>query len=196
MSHYDVLGVERTADRATLREAYLRLARAHHPDRAGGDPARMQAINAAWAVLGDPERRAVYDLSLSGGGRSAAPTAPPASRPRHKPGYEPDPRYDPTDDIPEHIRAHLWEDPDLLFELRDDRPLGADIVLPRWTRMIPAGTFAASIAVFIFSVVLASEPGIAFAFMLLLLSVVFFLAAPFIALLAAHRGDNGRQRGT
>ncbi|MGK2950249.1 MAG: J domain-containing protein, partial [Acidimicrobiales bacterium] len=61
MTLYDELGVPRSAPLAEVRQAYVALARAHHPDRAGGDAARMQAINAAWAVLSDPQRRARYD---------------------------------------------------------------------------------------------------------------------------------------
>lgn len=66
MTHYEVLGVGPAADEATLHEAYLALARRHHPDRAGGDASRMQAINEAWATLGDPVRRARYDRTLGG----------------------------------------------------------------------------------------------------------------------------------
>ena len=65
MSHYDVLGVVPAADAATVRQAYVALARQHHPDRPGGDAARMRAINDAWAVLGDPIRRAQYDRALA-----------------------------------------------------------------------------------------------------------------------------------
>lgn len=132
----------------------------------------MQAVNQAWATLGDPARRAAYDQAL-GLRRTAA--APPAPGPRR--GYEPDPRYDPTDDI----------DADLRADLADDRPLGPHVVLPRWMKMLPIGTFALSIPVAVVSTVLASEPGLALAFMLMLLSGVFFLAAPFMALLASHR---------
>jgi len=78
MTHYDTLGVSRTADAAALRRAYLRLARAHHPDFHTDDPpaerrrhARtMQAVNAAWAVLGDPAARADYDRDLAASGRA------------------------------------------------------------------------------------------------------------------------------
>ena len=68
-NHYDVLGVAPSADVAEIREAYRRLAREHHPDRAmssgaiAGD-ASMPAINEAYRVLNDPARRAVYDAGL------------------------------------------------------------------------------------------------------------------------------------
>lgn len=85
MTHYDELGVPRSAPLAELRQAYVALARRHHPDRPGGDAVRMQAINAAWAVLSDPERRARYDRTL---------TPPPSSRPA-----PPAPTSVPVDDL-------------------------------------------------------------------------------------------------
>ncbi|NEX94878.1 DnaJ domain-containing protein, partial [Caulobacter sp. 17J65-9] len=62
---YAVLGLPRNADAAQIRAAYLALAQQHHPDRqAGGAEAsedRIKEINAAFAVLGDPRKRAAYD---------------------------------------------------------------------------------------------------------------------------------------
>lgn len=61
---YEVLGVERDADHATVHAAYLAQARRHHPDARGGSTARMQLLNDAWEILGDPVRRAGYDRTL------------------------------------------------------------------------------------------------------------------------------------
>ena len=61
--HYTVLGVARTASAAEIKAAYRTLVKRHHPD-AGGDAERIVALNAAWEVLGDGERRRRYDLSL------------------------------------------------------------------------------------------------------------------------------------
>ena len=60
---YRTLQVEPSADLETIRAAYRKLARANHPDLNPGPEAaaRMRAINAAYAVLSDPARRAVYD---------------------------------------------------------------------------------------------------------------------------------------
>lgn len=58
---YEVLQVLRGAEPEVIRAAYRALARKHHPDF-GGAPDRMAAINEAWAVLGDPARRAAYDV--------------------------------------------------------------------------------------------------------------------------------------
>lgn len=57
---YAALGVRRTATHDEIHRAWLDLARRHHPDR-GGDPAVMQRVNDAWAVLGDPVRRRAWD---------------------------------------------------------------------------------------------------------------------------------------
>lgn len=58
--YYNVLGVARTATPEEIKRAYRKLAALHHPDR-GGDTAKFQEIQAAYATLGDPEKRAQYD---------------------------------------------------------------------------------------------------------------------------------------
>lgn len=60
LSHYEVLGVPRDADHATIRAAYRRRARETHPD-AGGDEVEFAAVSVAWWTLSSPERRARYD---------------------------------------------------------------------------------------------------------------------------------------
>lgn len=62
--YYQILGVDRTADEKALKSAYRKLAMQHHPDRNPGDAAaeaKFKDINAAYAVLSDPEKRRVYD---------------------------------------------------------------------------------------------------------------------------------------
>lgn len=71
---YAVLGVVHGATHDDVRRAWLALARRHHPDR-GGDAAAMQAVNDAWAVLGDPARRAVWDRQHGLAAPAPAPTA-------------------------------------------------------------------------------------------------------------------------
>lgn len=44
---WEVLGVKQNATKATIKSAWRRLAKQHHPDRKGGDPAKMAEINAA-----------------------------------------------------------------------------------------------------------------------------------------------------
>ncbi len=61
---YDLLGVERTADGATIKSAYRKLAMKHHPDRNPGDPdaeATFKAVSVAYDCLKDPQKRAAYD---------------------------------------------------------------------------------------------------------------------------------------
>lgn len=49
-----VLGVPPTASDQEIHAAYRRLAARHHPDRPGGDAARMAAINEAYAAIRSP----------------------------------------------------------------------------------------------------------------------------------------------
>ena len=88
---YDILGVQPGASASEVRTAYREAARRHHPDRRGSANA-MAAVNEAWHVLGHPERRRQYDLSLSGpvaAAPSAASSRPPSARPVAEPPVEP-----------------------------------------------------------------------------------------------------------
>jgi molecular chaperone DnaJ len=58
---YAVLGVSPAATAAEIKAAYRALVKRHHPD-AGGDDHTILALNAAWEVLGDGERRRRHDL--------------------------------------------------------------------------------------------------------------------------------------
>ena len=63
-NYYETLGVDRSADAKEIRQAYRRLARQHHPDVNSGDPEsaeRFKAVNAAYEVLSDADKRAKYD---------------------------------------------------------------------------------------------------------------------------------------
>ena len=62
--YYELLGVPKGADDAAIKSAYRRLAKEHHPDRKNGckeSEARFKAINEAYDVLKDPQKRAAYD---------------------------------------------------------------------------------------------------------------------------------------
>jgi len=62
--YYEVLGVERTATADEVRKAYKREALKHHPDRNPGDAtaeAKFKAVNEAYQVLSDDEKRQIYD---------------------------------------------------------------------------------------------------------------------------------------
>jgi curved DNA-binding protein len=60
---YDVLGVDRGADADTIRKAYRKLAKEWHPDlnKAPLAEKRFKQINSAYDVLGDAEKRRLYD---------------------------------------------------------------------------------------------------------------------------------------
>src|SRR5947209_11852960 len=62
--YYEVLGVSRDADDATIKKAFRRLARELHPDVNKHDPDaedKFKEAAEAYEVLSDPERRATYD---------------------------------------------------------------------------------------------------------------------------------------
>ncbi len=61
--YYRILGVDRNADDKTIKSAYRRLARKHHPDVAKTKDAteRFKEISEAYEVLSDPEKRRRYD---------------------------------------------------------------------------------------------------------------------------------------
>ena len=60
MSHYDTLGVSKTATPEEIKKAYRKLASQHHPDK-GGDTAKFQEIQTAYDTLSDPTKRSEYD---------------------------------------------------------------------------------------------------------------------------------------
>lgn len=77
--HYQTLGVSRNAGPDEIKQAYRRLAAQHHPDR-GGDTAKFQEIQSAYAVLSDQEQRAQYDNpqpQFGGGGFHFGGGVPP-----------------------------------------------------------------------------------------------------------------------
>jgi molecular chaperone DnaJ len=62
--YYEVLGVSRDADDATIKKAFRRLARELHPDVNTNDPEaeeKFKEAAEAYEVLSDPDRRATYD---------------------------------------------------------------------------------------------------------------------------------------
>lgn len=68
MSHYDTLGISKTATPEEIKRAYRKLASQHHPDK-GGDTAKFQQIEEAYRVLSDPTQRMQYDNPASHGTR-------------------------------------------------------------------------------------------------------------------------------
>ena len=62
--YYEVLGVDRGADDATIKKAYRQLAKKYHPDMNPGDKEaerKFKEASEAYAVLCDAEKRRQYD---------------------------------------------------------------------------------------------------------------------------------------
>lgn len=80
--YYAVLGVEPGSGDAEIKQAYRRLARRYHPDvsKEKGAEDRFKAVNEAYEVLRDKEKRAEYDALRAGGHRPGHTFRPP-------PGY-------------------------------------------------------------------------------------------------------------
>ena len=60
MDYYKLLGVTRNASQDEIKKSYRKLAMANHPDR-GGDNNKFAEINAAYDVLSNSDKKAVYD---------------------------------------------------------------------------------------------------------------------------------------
>ena len=80
--YYKALGVEPTASEAEIKTAYRRLARKYHPDvsKEAGAEERFKAVNEAYEVLKDKEKRTQYDQLKASGYRPGEEFRPP-------PGY-------------------------------------------------------------------------------------------------------------
>jgi len=77
---YEILGVQKGADAATIKSAYRKLAMKHHPDQNPGcteSENTFKEMSEAYAVLSDPEKRAAYDrygrAAFNGGAGGAGP---------------------------------------------------------------------------------------------------------------------------
>ena len=62
--YYEVLGVDKNADSATIKKAYRKLAKKYHPDANPGDEeaaSKFKEASEAYAVLSDDSKRKQYD---------------------------------------------------------------------------------------------------------------------------------------
>ena len=64
IDYYKILGVQKDIPQKDVKKAYLKRAKQFHPDLHPDDPkakAKFQALNEAYDVIGDPEKRRKYD---------------------------------------------------------------------------------------------------------------------------------------
>ena len=64
IDYYKILGVSKDIPQSDVKKAYLKRAKQFHPDLHPDDPkakAKFQALNEAYDVIGDPEKRRKYD---------------------------------------------------------------------------------------------------------------------------------------
>jgi molecular chaperone DnaJ len=80
---YKILGVDRKASQDEIKKAHRKLVRQYHPDHNPGDAAaeeRFKEVQAAYDLVGDPEKRKQYDrggiFGMGGGGSGGGSGAP------------------------------------------------------------------------------------------------------------------------
>jgi hypothetical protein len=176
-NHYDVLGVPASATQAEVRAAYRTAARDHHPD-AGGDAGRMRALNVAWAVLGDPVRRAAYDRALAGG-TAGGGIGPPFES--SVPGAGMSTTW-PTagDGWPIDPDARLT--PDEWADLADGRPIAPTMALEGWWAILPPAMLLLAVGLFVGAIFFTAPALIGFAAGAFVMACGLFVLAPLRAM--------------
>ena len=172
---YDVLGVDPGAPAAEVRAAYLQLARHHHPDlhTTASDAHRlanereMQHINEAWAVLGDVEKRRVYDERLD---EDRAQEGQRETRSTRRPGAA-DYDFRPYDEGPDIDYAAAL----------DDTPVAGTSV-SRALQIVPPALALGGAAGFVVGAIVKLDALVAFGIIGILLGVLGFLATPALAI--------------
>lgn len=73
--YYVVLGIKRTADPASIKQAYRRIAKRFHPDKSQSEETtdRFLEARAAYETLSDAEKRRNYDIAISGRKKARPP---------------------------------------------------------------------------------------------------------------------------
>lgn len=176
-SWYEVLGVDPAVDATSLRRSYLRLARELHPDFHTGASAavrarnerRMQEVNAAWAVLGDPGTRRAYDEHLRRDRQL-----------RWTPG-EVNPDFVPVDDLDDPIDPR---------DLPDIGVVGTEV--PRWQQLLPVSAFAVAVGSFAVGLATSIRVFLALGVLAFLAAVAGFVLTPMLAVLRGYERDPDR----
>jgi curved DNA-binding protein CbpA len=83
LTHYQVLELSESASSEMIHAAWKLLMTKNHPDK-GGDEGTARAINAAYQVLKDPEKRGMYDAELRA---SRQPIPVPTPQNAYGPAY-------------------------------------------------------------------------------------------------------------
>jgi curved DNA-binding protein CbpA len=165
-NHYQVLGVAPHATHDEIRRAYRRLAQQHHPDanpEAEAGAEAMADINAAWEVLGDPEKRQTYDWVIG-------------TTPRIREDPDAASRRDPDEDRDD--LSHLFDDPDAPPVRR--RP--SDVLVA-----VPVFMFVLAVLTFAFAAMTESD-GLRTASILMVPVIAgAFVAAPLFVMLRSRR---------
>ncbi len=58
--YYNLLEIDSNASNVEIKKSYKKLAMKHHPDK-GGDPEKFKQITEAFQVIGDENKRKLYD---------------------------------------------------------------------------------------------------------------------------------------
>src|SRR3989339_528108 len=66
IDYYEILGVPKTASDSDIKQAYKKMAKAHHPDMVAREDKeqaerKFKEINEAYQILSDPQKRKMYD---------------------------------------------------------------------------------------------------------------------------------------
>lgn len=135
--YYEILGVSREENTAGIRAAFRKLAKTHHPDRAGPEATRrFQDIAEAYCVLSNPKTRECYNVSLQN--TESGVRLKVRTQTRHTPSGSPYNAYRDTENAAHqrqrdnrrerYFHASLTIDPALR---QFSRPLEIEVILTR-----------------------------------------------------------------